>query len=340
MEVDPIRHNQMLSDGGNMISRRRRQLVLLIVLLITAATTVTSYGAVRKPSRMYLTVSGNTVDIHGKITIRVRSVRPTKASCAVTYRSSNRRIATVSKTGVVTGKKRGRVTITVTSRKNKKLKRNVRITVKNLKAKKVSVSIPHSDIYAPDSITAKASITAPKGYYNQGVRWTSSDPKAAAVNDKGVITALRSNGGVPVIITAVAKDGSGVRGSVSVNVYDSNTRRFVTCEEMASEIGGDNFIFLDVRQEQDYLSDHIENVIQASMFSSYATDPDNRAVIAKTVKRYGINKQYILICYTGESYAAAATRLLIQNGVSGSNIYTLEGGMQAWNEYMSKSDCE
>ena len=44
------------------------------------------------------------------------SVSPSKASKSVTYKSSNSKVASVSSKGVVTAKKKGTATITVTSR--------------------------------------------------------------------------------------------------------------------------------------------------------------------------------------------------------------------------------
>ena len=69
-------------------------------------------------------------DIKGKSTISVKSVKPANASKAVTYKSSNKKIATVSSKGVVTGKKAGKVNITVTSKKNKKVKKLLRLLLR------------------------------------------------------------------------------------------------------------------------------------------------------------------------------------------------------------------
>lgn len=48
----------------------------------------------------------------------------------VTYKSSNKKVATVNSSGKVTAKKKGKATITVTSKSNPKIKKNIKITVR------------------------------------------------------------------------------------------------------------------------------------------------------------------------------------------------------------------
>ena len=44
------------------------------------------------------------------------------------------------------------------------------------------------------------------------------------------------------------------------------------------------------------------------------------------------DKKYVLLCYSGKSYAQAGTDVLVDElGVDAGSIYTLEGGMEAWN---------
>lgn len=81
-----------------------------------------------KPKKV--TISGKqTVVVGKKITLKA-SVSPSKASQNVTWKSSNSSIATVSSKGVVKGIKEGNVTITATSKANKKIKASYEVTVK------------------------------------------------------------------------------------------------------------------------------------------------------------------------------------------------------------------
>ena len=88
------------------------------------------FAASKKPKKIYVTPTKKTLTVGKKVKIKVKAVKPKKASKSVKYKSSNKKIATVSSKGVVTAKKAGKATITVTSKKNKKAKAKVKITVK------------------------------------------------------------------------------------------------------------------------------------------------------------------------------------------------------------------
>ena len=66
---------------------------------------------------------------YGQAQIKVKSITGVKSS-AVSYKSSNTSVASVSSTGFVTPKKVGTATITVTSKANKKVQAKYKVTVK------------------------------------------------------------------------------------------------------------------------------------------------------------------------------------------------------------------
>jgi len=174
------------------------------VMFMLIASTNTVYAA-SKPSKMTVKATSTTVDIKGKVRVYVKSVSPKKASKAVTFKSSNKKIATVSSKGIVTGKKKGTVKITVTSKKNKKLKKTVKITVKDLKS--TSISISETELNMPVGTESKlsAKVKGKTGYYNQGVVWASDNPEAVTVSATGEITAV---GGGVAVVTATEKNGT------------------------------------------------------------------------------------------------------------------------------------
>ena len=43
-------------------------------------------------------------------------------------------------------------------------------------------------------------------------------------------------------------------------------------------------------------------------------------------------EKYALVCYSGKSYAEKATELMVGMGISEDQIYTVEGGITAWEE--------
>ena len=86
--------------------------------------------AAPKTKQIKLNTKKKTLTVGQKITLKVKSVKPAKASKKVTWKSSKKSVATVSSKGVVKAKKAGTATITATSKSNKKVKATCRITVK------------------------------------------------------------------------------------------------------------------------------------------------------------------------------------------------------------------
>ena len=109
----------------NFMKKAAAAMIAMLAVVAVFGTSVPAQAASKAPKSLSVKVTTKTVDIKGKSTISVKSVKPANASKAVTYKSSNKKIATVSSKGVVTGKKAGKVNITVTSKKNKKVKKVV-----------------------------------------------------------------------------------------------------------------------------------------------------------------------------------------------------------------------
>lgn len=89
--------------------------------------------------------------------------------------------------------------------------------------------IPSQVLISKVTLTAKGSVKVAAGKKiqlaakitpgnadNKDVTWTSSNKKVATVNSKGVVTMKKKAGGKSVVITATAKDGSNVYGSIKL----------------------------------------------------------------------------------------------------------------------------
>lgn len=180
-------------------------MLVLCVALSMAMASVTANAATKKPKKIYLKATSTTVDIKGKVKVSVYKTKPSKASKSVKWKSSNKKVATVSKSGYVTGKKKGTVKITATSKKNKRAKKTIKIKVTNLKAKYVKMSKTSAILFPNDKTTLKATVKGSAGFYNQGVTWKSSNTSVATVNSKGSVTAKKAG---KATITATEKGGS------------------------------------------------------------------------------------------------------------------------------------
>ena len=162
---------------------------MAVITVAVAAIPAQAEAAAKKPTKMSLAVTAKTIDIKGHSTITVKSVKPEKADKSVTFKSGNKKIATVSSKGVVTGKKAGKVKITVTAKKNKKLKKTVTIKVKDLKPTSLSLSASKATLYVGGTKTLKSAVK-PAGVYCP-VKWTSSNKAVATVSSTGKITAKK-----------------------------------------------------------------------------------------------------------------------------------------------------
>lgn len=131
------------------------------------------------------------------------TVKPDDASNkSVTWSSGKKSVASVDKNGVVTGKKAGEATITVTTKDGKK-KASCRVTVKDVKVKSVKLDRKSASVKVGKTIKLKATVK-PTDATNKAVTWKSSNKKIASVSSKGKVTGKKKG---KVTITVTTKDG-------------------------------------------------------------------------------------------------------------------------------------
>lgn len=130
------------------------------------------------------------------------------------YKTSNKKIATISKNGIIRAKKKGTVTITAIAKNNKKAKATMTLTVgkvvKTLKfkeGKKKTVTAGKKFTLHPTYSPKKASTKA--------VTFKSSNKKVATVTSKGKVTAKKAG---KVTITATCKDAGKKKATFKVTV--------------------------------------------------------------------------------------------------------------------------
>ena len=102
--------------------------ITMIVVLTTVFTNnVTGMAAAK--AGIVLNSKKETVAVGKSVQLKVKSAKGLKSK-AVTWKSSNSKVAKVSSKGKVTGVKQGTTKITATSKSNKKVKAICKITVK------------------------------------------------------------------------------------------------------------------------------------------------------------------------------------------------------------------
>lgn len=134
-------------------------------------------------------------------------------SKAVSYKSSNKKVVTVTKKGKLKALKNGKATITVTSKADKKKKVAIKVVVKTPVTK---VKLNQKEISLTEGETAVVTATvSPKKATIKKVSYKSSNKAVAKVNSKGKITAVAEGSAV---ITVTSKDGNAKKATCKVTV--------------------------------------------------------------------------------------------------------------------------
>ena len=156
----------------------------------------------------------------GKKVKLTATITPTNvANKSVTWTTSNKKVATVNASGVVSINKKAAgksVTITATAKDGSGKKASYKIKVMKGAVKKVKISGKKS-VKAGKTLKLKAKVTASKGA-NKKLIWTSSNPKYATVSSSGKVKALKAGKKKSVKITAMATDGSGKSKTVTIKI--------------------------------------------------------------------------------------------------------------------------
>jgi uncharacterized protein YjdB len=181
----------------------------------------TAQAAVKVTS-ITLSAKKQTIAVKQSITLKVKSVKPAKASKKVKWKTSNAKVATVSTKGKVTGKATGTATITATSTVTKTKKATCKITVvpriTKVAYKKTAYSVKKG---AKLKMASQFVVTPSKAI--KTATWKSNKKSVALINAKtGVITAKAR--GIATI-TATATDGSKKKVTAKVVVTDSKTKK-------------------------------------------------------------------------------------------------------------------
>ncbi|CCY58121.1 ig domain protein group 2 domain protein [Clostridium sp. CAG:632] len=190
---------------------------------------VTVKAKVQTPSEIKvnkITLNKTTASVtKGKTLQLTATVTPGNATKKeVKWSTSNKNVATVSPSGLVTAKSAGTAIITCTAKDESNVKATCKITVKNpvVKVTKVTLNKTTATLAPKETLTLKATVT-PTNATNKAVTWKSSNTKIATVSSSGKVTAKAAG---TVTITCRAKDGSGKKATCKITVY-TNTEAYV-----------------------------------------------------------------------------------------------------------------
>ena len=107
--------------------------------------------------------------------------------------------------------------------------------------------------------------------------------------------------------------------------------QYMTPAEALELLENEEYVFFDVRKAADYETAHIPGALGYDMDAAKEGDFD-AGVATMQVATRDLDKNIVLICYSGKRYAQATTNVLSALGYDMSKVYTLEGGFTAWSE--------
>ncbi len=183
-------------------------------LFASGITAPQSQAAAAKAKKLSVSAAGKlyvgAYSPYTKTKLKVK-VTPAKANQKVTFKSNNKKIATVSKKGVVKAKKKGKVKITVTTKaknaRGKKLKKTIKLNIKKYKAPTgINASISATNLNIGDTATITASLTG--NPTKKTLVYTTSAAGVASVNNKGVVTA-KAAGTATITVKSSVKGNKG-----------------------------------------------------------------------------------------------------------------------------------
>ena len=189
--------------------------ILLVMLLIL--TTILPATAADPIAVTSVSISEESVNLPVKKSINLKAIIEPKNATnkKLVWTSSDEAVATV-KNGKVTGISAGEAVITATAEDGTGPSAEARVTVVQ-PVKKLMIT-GDQNISLPPSFTWRLTATVePADATIKDVEWSTSNPKVADVDQRGVITAIDKG---DAVITATSTDGSKTKASVKVKVSD------------------------------------------------------------------------------------------------------------------------
>lgn len=242
-----------------------------------------------KPSaeRVSIVKNGETakeffIDITSNPTLQLGAlVYPEAASQHVTWSTSNKRTATVTESGLVTGLRTGSVTITAKTQDGTGRKTTVKVRVVRMTT---GIQITGATSVLAGKRVQLSAVVEPKNATEKGVTWSSSDPTVVSVDKRGRATAQKVSGLKSAVITATAKDGSGIAAQHTIFVTPAISKMQFTVNNQS--VSGTQVIDLTSNPTLDLgmfiePSDACQEVKWSTSSSKRATVDANGVVTAK-----------------------------------------------------------
>ena len=107
--------------------------------------------------------------------------------------------------------------------------------------------------------------------------------------------------------------------------------QYITAAEAKELLDDEGYVFFDLRKAADSSANSIPGAECWDMDAAKEGDAEaGKATMTEATE--GLDKNIILVCYSGKRYAQAATNALAAIGYDMSKVFTLEGGFTGWSE--------
>ena len=190
-------------------------LIVCMVGLLCCFHSVDTVYAASKVTSVTLTNVGDLYTIKKGKSFKLKySIEASKKKYKkVKWKSSNKKVLTVSKKGVIKARKKGVAYVTCYAKYNKKKKDKVKIRV-GYPVSSITIEKPNYYVAKGDTTTIPYQINPSNASY-KNISWASSDPEIASISSDGIVTGHELGS---VIITASSTDGRNVETTVSLKV--------------------------------------------------------------------------------------------------------------------------
>ena len=129
-----------------------------------------------------------------------------------------------------------------------------------------------------------------------------------------------------VMVLGLAACGGG-----SAETSGDVAMQYITIDDAKTKLEDDSYVFFDIRKAADSGSFTIPGAEAWDMDAAKEGDAEaGKATMTEATK--DLDKNIVLVCYSGKRYAQAATNALSAIGYDMSKVFTLEGGFTAWSE--------
>lgn len=284
---------------------------------------------------LFAACNGNGNDGGGEVTVsiadksvtevyegRTLQLAATKSpeSVEVTWATSDAEVATVSASGLVTGVKAGKATISV--KVGDETKDSVEITVKP-----VTVAIDGSET-AEIYVTRTVQLTVTKAPADAAITWTSSDDEVATVSENGLVTGVK---GGEVIITATSGNAS---DSITVTVKDTVINAAVNADKFdMSGLYQDNAVLSGSQNSFAAFNGEASQYYVASATVKVTAPSGSDTWSRVGISHYNGEKYYGLMLSPGPDFNARKTVTMIVDATGNVEWGTITDRSQVWNQH-------